>query len=365
VPLSIPHRNQLPPGIVPPSLPIDLVLYEAELPVVFLTRTLQDQPLLAYVADDTTEGVFTLLAPISSESIDALQKGLMPLRDVLTASWLWLHVSGGDRQGLWNVTPSEIPTECLPMAGVLVYPEHEPVFRARAVGQQVVLGQLPSSVVSFIADGTRKALKILLDHMFAIPVEGRPRQEHRALYDLPIQRFAFSSFELSFGPPEETLIPRNEVRAAALMLERGLRWASNGDAAPLAATSTDERDAILRAALLLTPPASGPIAEIHVSGTWVHSHKLRLTRESRRRVRYELRKVDLERIVRYEGRIGELDVDNLSFTLRDTEDGQDRRGYFADDLWDDMVSLLSDGSRVAVAGTERYGRLLASAVGPV
>ncbi len=217
----------------------------------------------------------------------------------------------------------------------------------------------------YLADGTRKAMNALLDHMFATPIEGRPRQEHRALYDLPIQRFAFSSLELSFGAPEESLVAVDQVREAAQRLETGLTWASTSTPEPWGEIPEDERATILRAALFLTPPAAGPISEIHVSGRWIHNRKLRLTRESRRRVRQELRRVDSERIVRYEGRIGELDIDNLSFTLRDTVDGQDRRGFFTEDLLDDMVALLSDVRRVAVAGVERQGRLLVSAAGPL
>lgn len=208
-------------------------------------------------------------------------------------------------------------------------------------------------------------MNALLDHMFATPIEGRPRQEHRALYDLPIQRFAFSSLELSFGAPEESLVAVDQVREAAQRLETGLTWASTSTPEPWGEIPEDERATILRAALFLTPPAAGPISEIHVSGRWIHNRKLRLTRESRRRVRQELRRVDSERIVRYEGRIGELDIDNLSFTLRDTVDGQDRRGFFTEDLLDDMVALLSDVRRVAVAGVERQGRLLVSAAGPL
>jgi len=363
--LSVPNRDQLPAGLVSEPLQVDKVLYEAESPVVYVTKTLQGQLLLAYVADDTPDGVFTLLAPMTSVSMVSVELGSTPLRDALTASWLWLHVSGGHTNGLWGVDVSEIPSDCLPVAGTLVRPGIEPVLRARAIGQQVLLGRIPASVVSFIADGTRQAMKTLLDFAFAIPLEGRPRQEHRALYDLPVQRFAFSSFELSFGAPEDSSMPQSEIREVALKLERGLKWASENNSTSLEGISGDERDAILRAALFLTPPAAGPIQEVQVSGSWMPSGRVRLTRESRRRIRQELRSVESERIVRLEGRIGELDVDNLSFTLRDAGDGPDRRGYFTDDLLDDMVSLLSDVGRVAVAGTERHGRLVVSAVGPI
>jgi hypothetical protein len=121
VPLSIPYQKQLPKGIVSSSLPIDLVSYEVETPVIFLTKTLQNQPLLVYVADETLVGVFMLLAPISREEIEALQKGLITLRDMHTASWLWHHISGASKRGVWNITLNKIPIECLPMTGVKLF----------------------------------------------------------------------------------------------------------------------------------------------------------------------------------------------------------------------------------------------------
>ena len=121
---------------------------------------------------------------------------------------------------------------------------------------------------------------------------------------------------------------------------------------------------MLRAALLLTPPQAGVITEVQVSGLWIQRGPIRLTRDSRRRVRQELRDIDSERVMRYTGRIGEIDVDNSSFILRDLEDGQDRRGFYEDDLLDDMIAFFVNAQRVAVAGVERLGRLYVSAVAP-
>jgi hypothetical protein len=91
---------------------------------------------------------------------------------------------------------------------------------------------------------------------------------------------------------------------------------------------------------------------------------IRLTRESRRRVRAELRALDVERVATYRGRIGEVDVDNLTFILRDASDGKDHRGSFGDDILDDILQFLAESRRVAVAGIERGGRLYVAAVAP-
>ena len=53
---------------------------------------------------------------------------------------------------------------------------------------------------------------------------------------------------------------------------------------------------------------------------------VRLHRGARRKVQRELRLANTERVDRAEGRLREIDKDNLTFTLRDTPDGIDVRG---------------------------------------
>jgi hypothetical protein len=355
----IPGHEKFPSGLVAEKLPVTRVLYEAETPVLFLSKTVQGQMLLAYVADDLDGKVSTLLSPIAPDRLVALEKGTISVREALTSSWLWLHVEAETEGGVWAVQPDSVPDEYLPLPGTPLLPEHEPVLRARAIGRDVVPGRMPASVVAFVADSTRKAMKTLLHYTFDAPVDGRPRKEHQALYDLPIQSFAFASFELGFAAPDEGFFPQEQVRKAAGLLEKGLSYAS-GDPAALP-ENEPEREAILTAALLMTPPGSGPITEIQVSGTWMPHGKICLTKASRKRVRAHLRIVD-ERLVTYTGRIGELDSDNLTFILRDTNDEDEHRGSFDDDLFDDMHTFFQEGSTVSIAGVERRGRFRVSAM---
>lgn len=364
MPIAIPERDPLPEGLVQPALPVDEVLYEAGTPIIYLSHTLHGQALLAYVADEDDE-VITLLAPVSSDIVANLRRGAAGVREALSSSWLWMHVFDGERARLWATSIDELPDTHLPLPGTPLLPEHEPVFRTRAIGEQVVLGRMPASVVAFVADATRRAFKTILDFRFEARGEGRPPEAHRALYDLPIQQFAFNSFELTFGAPDEGLFPQNEVRRAADLLVEGLRWATNVNGRePIHGESDEQRAAILRAALLLTPPLSGPIEEVQVSGEWVSGARIRLTRDSRRRVKSELRTVEQDRVIALTGRIGEVDYDNLSFILRDTDDGQDRKGFMQEEQREDVLSYLGEGIRVTVAGVERQGRLYVAAVAP-
>jgi hypothetical protein len=364
--LTRPERASSSPSPIGEQLVVEEVLYEAERPVVFTTRSTAGQLLLAYVAADADDGAWYVLTACTQRLLEGLRSGRVPVRDALTSSWMWLvqEDASGKLLGIWSITEEELPEAHLPAPGTPLFPEHEAALVTRAIGEEVSLGRVPASVVAFVTDATRKAVKTLLDHQFSKPVEGRPTEEHRALYDLRVQRFAFASFEVSFAAPDEGLFPNVELRRAADDLQAGLRWAAAIHDEPLAATSDDERMAILRAALLLTPPSGGPISEVEVSGRWMERGKVRLTRSARRRVHAEIQRLATERVVKYVGRVGEVDRDNLSFILRETADGRDRKASFSEELLDDVIQALSDASLVAAAGVERSGRLYVVALGP-
>ncbi len=229
--LRIPTSDRMPEGFLPQRLVLERILYDAEMPIVYTTRTPQGQQLLAYVADESELGTFTIVAPLSERTLAALESGAMSVRDALTSSCAWLHVRG-QNVGAWAVDLEHLPVGFLPMPGTPLLSDQEPVLRTRAIGEKVVLGQIPASVVAFVADSTRKAVKTLLDFYLTAPSGGRPPEEHRALYDLPVRSFAFASFELGFGPPEATLFGPDQMRTIIGHLYRGLCWASSVNVEP-------------------------------------------------------------------------------------------------------------------------------------
>jgi hypothetical protein len=364
--LTKPGREPLRTPPVSGRLEVVDVLYDAERPVVFTTRSLNGQMLLVYAAGDSEEGSWYVLTACTERLLADLRSGHVSVRDAITSSWMWLarEDTSGALAEVWSVTAAEIPEEHLPMPGTPLLPEHEAALVTRAIGAEISLGRVPASVVAFVADATRKAVKVILDYLLSKPVEGRPTEEHRALYDLRVQRFAFASFEIGFASPDEGAVPRLTLLQAAEKLEAGLRWAAGSTEAPLPAEGHEERLSILRAALLLTPPLGGAISEVEVSGQWIgRGRAVRLTRDARRRVHAELNRISTERVLKYVGRVGEVDRDNLSFTLRDTEEGRDRKVSFPEELLDDVIQALSDARLVAVAGVERSGRLYVTALG--
>ena len=183
-------EQKLPDGFFDDPIPVLQVLYEAEQPVVFVTRTRQGQTMLAFVAAEDAIRQFMFLAPASQSVLDRLQSGALGVREALTESALWLlerDVSVGSTT-LWSVSEADIPEGYLPRPGTPLLPEHRIAFSARAMGDGIALGQVPCSVIAYVADAARSALKSVMDHVMSARGEGRPTDAQRALYDLPVRQ---------------------------------------------------------------------------------------------------------------------------------------------------------------------------------
>lgn len=346
-------------------LPIDRVLYEAEQPIVFLTHSITGQSLLAYLAHESAVGADYILASASPRKIQQLEQGTVGVREALCADWMWLlrqNAQAGSID-LWSVNEALVPDDFLPIPGTALLPEHSVVFAARALGEGIALGRMPCSVISLVADSARASLKAVFDFVREANTEGRPTDAQRALYDLPVQRLRFASFEVGLAEPNPELFPDDSLHKAISRLTSGLEWAqSASDDEAVPGQSPQEQEVVLRAALALTPPSSGVVSAIEVSGTWLAGRRFHLDRTARTKVSRRLRALRSERIVLFSGRIGEIDDDNLSFTLRETDDGADHKGSFPEELLDDMRTHYYESNRVQISGVELNGRLRITAV---
>lgn len=357
-----PAAAELPKGVLGSAVPEE-ILYEAEEPVVFTLRTALGQRVLAYLADASATTRWLLLTPCGDALLTDLKRGRVPVREALEQSWVWLATldNRDEWSDAWAIELGDIPPDHLPQPGVMLLPEHQPVLSTRAVGPSIGRATTPASVVAFVADRTRRALKSLLEFELDLASQGRPSEDLRALYDLPVQRISYASFEVSFSAPERLFDDPALERSVAL-LRRGLRWAAAEDGAPLSASDDAQRSAVLRALKLLTPPTTGAIQRIDIGGRWMRNRPAILQRDSSRRVQTELRRTTSERVAQAEGRLREFDKDNLTFTLRDTPDGNPVRGAFDEELYDELFDYFANDDRVTVAGVVRGGKLYVAAV---
>lgn len=356
-----------PPG--KPSVPLALlgtgepveILYEAELPVVFTINS-EVGVLLAYVTAETPSGNWLVLAPTGRRSIERLRRGEEPLRQALTDSWMWLALHDGAWKEAWAIEEADLPAGYLPVPRTPLLPDHEPVLSTKALGATIVPGVVPASVVAFVASATRGAVKTLVDFVYDESAGGRPKEEIRRLYDLPVRRLAFGSFEIDFGKPQELMFDDDFKRVVGL-LQKGLHWAVDNKDVPLVAGTDRERQAILYALRGLTPPKGSAVEVVQISGPWLESRSVRLTQATRRRVAREIKKLHKEKLVIIGGRIGEFDDDRESFTLRDTEIGKDVRAFFRKEQLEELRKLYVDRVHpVWLVGIHRDDRLHVAAV---
>jgi hypothetical protein len=294
-------------NIMPPKdrLPVDIallgdgtpseVLYEVVEPIVY-TVTTSFGSMLAFASEENASARWIVLAPLNSETLARLKSGGLSVREALTASWMFLALMDPDTDAwkqAWCIEESDLPFDRLPQPGTPLLPEHEPVLTTRAIGTTIKPGLTPASVVAFVASSTRSAVKILVDFVYRQKPDGRPREEIRVLYDLPVRQLAFNSFEIDFGNPTLPLsvLPEAEQDFGRVvsLLRRGLEWAASTRDEPLVADSQEEREAILYAMHILTPPAKGAIETVEVGGAWLCGPPLHLTKFSRSRVSREIR----------------------------------------------------------------------------
>lgn len=358
------ESQRIPAGFFEYPLPITRVLYEAEQPIIYLTRTKQGQEMLAYLAGETEAHQYIVVAPAASSLVTDLLLGAVGVREALTSTWMWLVKEGviDNSSEVWSIDESQIPSSHLPYPGTLLLPEHRAAITTRAIGDNFKLGQVPSSVVSYVADATRSALKSMLDYMMDSRAEGRPTDAQRALYDLPVQHFKFASFEIGFGPPAEDLFQNDVLKQSLNYLKTGLAWAEEVDSTVDLQVSDDVAEAILRATLALTPPTTGAITAIEIGGSWLNGSKYHLGRKSRSKISKRLRVLEQDELVIHTGRIGEIDDDKLSFTLRDVDGISERRAVFPEDLLDDMRTNYYESNRVEISGVLRRGKLRVTAI---
>ena len=364
--IDLKTEDRIPDGFFDFPLPIERVLYEAEQPIIYLTRTKQGQEMLAYLADETDADQYIVVAPATQGSISRLESGSVGIREALTDTWMWM-VRANFTRGIseaWSVTEASIPVLHLPKPGTPLLPEHRVAFSARAIGDGIALGSVPCSVIAFVANAAKSSLKAILDHVLAANGEGRPTDAQRALYDLPVRQLKFASFEVGLAAPKQDLFADDIVLQAVSELQTGLAWAEDTESDAGLETGDDNKtEAILRATLALTPPGHGAITSVEVAGYWLKGHRYTLTRKSRSKVATRLRQLKEEEIVVLSGRIGEIDDDKLSFTLRDIEDESgERRGSFPEELLDDMRIHYFEENRIQISGVIRGGKLRVTAV---
>lgn len=351
-----------------PFEPAD-VLYEFDGPRIFTLKDSDGELNLAYWSDENELVCRYVVVPTTAKIVHALQAGSISVFDALNQPRCWLCdvTHQGDLSACQRVEFDAVPRDSLPTIGTMLLPALEPLLTLRAVGDEVVPGQIPGSVIRACVEGVQKALKVLSEYVLGQEAHaGRPDEFLRRLFDLPTQRFAFASFEISFRMPieEKNLFtgdgeksPEAEtLEEVGALLNKGLKWLATaaGEEGVYSPDNPDESGAVLRALKELTPSSQGSIERLELKGQLIGPRTMPviLQRASRQRVNAAIRSRSLEpQPVDLVGRIRELDKDRLSFELREIEGPTPtQRFVFDEELLEEVFQAFQDDVRVQVVG---------------
>lgn len=359
------------------------VLYEFEGPCIFTSRSPAGGLLLTYLSEDM-EGescLRYLVVTTSDETISAMKEGVVSVRESLLRGSMWIADLdyGLKIKHVFSVLASDLPDDAMPADGTMLWASLEPALCVRLEGTDIRPGKIPALVVAQAGTIAAKALKSVFEwaaRELLPDTSGRPPEWLRALYNLPTQRLAYGSLELSFRYPDippaaQTALPlTGEPETPSIddlvengwsLLRRGLEWASEASSEEwdeeFPSDDTEERLAILEALRCLAPGSTGPVAQVIISGTKVGEtgrvHRLNRTASTKIRKRLttlkKQKKIQLKVLT---GRVRDLDLDKLTFILRDVQDEPN-----------DFDFILEDEQFLETAKDAHYQELEVTVVG--
>jgi hypothetical protein len=340
------------------------VLYEFDGPRIFTTAA-AGLMCLWYESgeDEATNTVRYLVAPTDAKLVSQLKTGRKTVYDALAQPWLWIVDADAARNAIhsWVIHGlDEVPAHAKPQKDAPLKPEFVPVLSYRLVGNGLEEGAIPASVIARAVERPTVALKRVLEALVGDATsQGRPFEDIRKAYDLPATRFAFNSFEVSFGYPQGVQLPlladgQNVYEASAKKIQDALLWLESPSSAP------KPDDVMLEVLKELAPPAHGLVTSAEIRSQFISSHvPVVIDRNARGVITRTIsasRALQLS-LMQVIGRLGELDKDNFSFILRDRADEQaEIKVVFTEEQFDDVMEVFVNDRRVVIQGRIRAGK---------
>jgi hypothetical protein len=356
--IDAPHCNS---DFLSPKL-ISETLYEFNGPKIFTTAHDGRLYLWYECAESEDDGTLRyLVVPTDMAIIARLQQGRIFVLDALKQPWLWAVdiAPNGETKNGWCIQLEDIPDLSKPKPGVPLWPHLEPLISYRLIGEGLVEGSIPSSVVSRALNRPVAAIRRLLESVGNFDSTGRPEESFRKSYDLPTTNFAFNSFEVSFGLPNTSQFNMEATGQSiydqgANLLAATFEW--------LHADGHENTPGIDMLEVLneLVPPANGSIVCAEVKGRLIKgSRTVVLTRNDRLKVRQAITslKNNDDHFLSETGRIGEFDKDQMTLILRDRDSApEDLHCSFTEELYDELYEAFESDQRVTLWGKTKQNR---------
>ena len=341
---------------------IQSILIDVDGPRLFSAQTRVCTALFMLV-DENESSMRFVVVPTDDRMLAKLESGSLTVRAALDQPLLWVLETSHSfcPKNAWRTTLAELPESILPEKGRMLWAHLQPAFRLRAIGEGLSAGTVPASVIRQVVEGASTALRKTAAHVFKEPgKQGRASNSRRRLYDLPVQHFAYNSFEVAFSLPntQQERLLQDEDDAEMFLIGNTLADAIIRSTGIKDGDSTLETLDIelLEALEKLVPPLSGTVTEFEVGGTILGQadKSFRLDRDTSKHVKRALQSVrnKEEKTTTPEGLVSQMDRDNLSFTLRQTSDNRDHVCAFSSEIFDEVMDAFVHENRVAISGRE-------------
>jgi hypothetical protein len=251
---------ELDPNFLGSLLP-ERILFEYEGPRTYVCRNAIGELLFAHQCGEEPEVWRYAIVPFSDSLLHSLENGRLDLRSALQQPWLWIVDIGLSRLPIrcFRANIANIPDSCLPRAGVMLYPDDDPLLEIRYVGAGI---DIASAGLAFLADSLSRlggALDDLIGHV--LPVASKLKAS-----EFPVLLQGGSVRILILPPPRNAMDSKPDYTRVTQILAKSLRFA--GTNVPGTLTETEELLA-QRVALALTPPDNDRVQATHISGSLI------------------------------------------------------------------------------------------------
>jgi hypothetical protein len=238
----------------------------------------------------------------------------------------------------------------------------------RIIGPSPGWPEAPTSIVTALLDSLRKGVQAIAEFLSTGHLTTRPTKELKHACDLRIVAFQPGSLRVGVRLPDEVQMEWIEgtepapIKALKQYLDVAGWVGSDDPAFALEQLIPDpqQRRVVLNALKPFVPRPRGDVERVELSGRAVpRGAKIQLTRGANGRIDQAIDRMAAEQVEEHVGDLREIDLDKLSFVLRNTEDVREIPCTFEEDLLEMAKEALD--RRVQVTGVRRVveGRRIA------
>lgn len=227
-------------------------------------------------------------------------------------------------------------------------------------GRGIEAGNAPTSVLTALLDALRKGVQAVAEFVETGQLTTRPTAALKRACDLKVVALQAGSLQVGLRIPASESLPTDGPapveRAIRDYLEVAAWVGSNTDLEKLDHRFPDaqKRRLILNALKPFVPRPRGAVDTVTISGRQVPTRQpIVLTRQVYQRIDAAIDKTTTETVETHTGFLREIDLDNLSFILRNTDDIRETHCTFEDDLLETAKEGLD--RQVKVTGVRKTG----------